>query len=226
MVIGKGLIASTFEEYKNNKQILLFASGISDSTCKEPKEFLREEKLLYKYIQKQNNKLLIYFSSCSLDDPSINSNPYHLHKKNMESLIISNAKKYIIFRAPSIIAKKGSPTLIINYLMNKILNNEPFEIWENATRNIIDIDDLYKIISYIIDNKLFQNETVNVAYPKNLTILEIVYALESTFKKKANYKLIDKGIDYEINISKIKPIFNTLQIIQPPLKTLIRKNKV
>jgi len=46
MVIGNGMIAKAFSQYKNNPKVLLFASGVSRSNEKEEASFLREKELI------------------------------------------------------------------------------------------------------------------------------------------------------------------------------------
>ena len=41
MVIGNGQIAKFFNDFKNNQDILIFASGVSNSNCTNLKEFKR-----------------------------------------------------------------------------------------------------------------------------------------------------------------------------------------
>ena len=60
MIIGAGFIAKSFEEYyKTREDIVIFASGVSDSQCSDIMEFYREEKLLSYVI----NNLLSFFIS-------------------------------------------------------------------------------------------------------------------------------------------------------------------
>ena len=58
MIIGKGLIASAFKEYRNH-ECIIFASGVSNSLEIENSQFEREEHLLRKTINlKKKNYIL------------------------------------------------------------------------------------------------------------------------------------------------------------------------
>ena len=46
MIIGNGLLAKAFIEYKNNDEIVIFASGVSNSLEEKQSEFKRETDLL------------------------------------------------------------------------------------------------------------------------------------------------------------------------------------
>ena len=88
MVIGSGMMAKVFELYQSSNEVLIFASGVSNSKAVGGDVFLREELLLKDTILKNPGKLLIYFSTCSVYDDSVNKTPYVIHKVKMENLII------------------------------------------------------------------------------------------------------------------------------------------
>ena len=226
MIVGKGLIASSFEEFKVDKSIIIFASGVSDSTQTDKNEFLREISLLKKVLEENKNRQLIYFSSCSLEDDGLKNTPYHVHKKYMEDFIKKNVDNYLIFRLPNVIGYKGSKESIINFLYNKISTDNSFKLWRYATRNIIDVEDLKNIITYIIKQKYFSNDTINIAYENNIGIIDIVNTIEEILEKKSNYSIVDKGMDLKIDNTKIMPILKELEISQPSIEFLIKKYKL
>lgn len=143
----------------------------------------------------------------------------------MESLIQRKVPNYIIFRLPNIIGFNGNSTNIINFLINKIRNNEEFVIYKNATRNIIDIEHLYQIVSYIIDNKTYRNKVINIAYGNNIRIIDIVHSIEVFLNMKSIFHIENKGIDLKINDHDVAPIIQLLDIEQPSILTLLKKYK-
>ena len=54
MIIGNGLIASIFSDIDSD-ELLIFASGVSNSTCASDNEYLRERNLLIESINKNND---------------------------------------------------------------------------------------------------------------------------------------------------------------------------
>lgn len=225
MLVGHGLIASVFSNYKDDDRVVIFASGVSNSLEIDDKEFVRERKLIEKNLKENSNKLFIYFSSCSLEDSELQNTPYHKHKKYLEQIIKEKTNNYLIFRLPNVIGKGGSKNTIINFLINKIRANQKFELWKNATRNIIDIVDVYKIVSHIIEKRIFNNITINIAYKQNNKLLDIVKAIEKILDKKALYILVNKGINLKIDNSKIQSIMIELGIVQPTIIDIIKKYK-
>lgn len=202
MIIGKGMIAKAFSKYENNMNIIIFASGVSNSTINLDVEFKREHELLLGTIAKYPNETIVYFSTCSVYDPELSKTAYVCHKRKMEKLIQKNCKKYYIFRLPQVVGITTNSTLV-NFIVNKIKNNETLTVWKNSTRNLIDVDDVFKIAQYLIENNFFINETTNIALPFSLSILNIVSIVEELSRNKAHYTIENRGGSYEIDTSKI-----------------------
>ena len=203
MIIGNGMLAKAFKIYEQNPDVVIFASGVSNSKETEISAFNREKKLLIDTIDNNQDRLLIYFSTCSIEDESQKKSFYMAHKKDMEGLIKRKFKQYYIFRLPQVVGKTNSPTLV-NFLVDAIENNQPFNIQENASRNLIDVDDVFTICDKIINEKRYINEIVNIASPFNVRVIDIVNIIENILNKKAKFKFIDQGSAQNINIDKIK----------------------
>ena len=87
MVIGNGMIANRFMNYKNDKDIIIFASGVSNSKDTIEQNFLREFKLLNQTIKDNPGNTFVYFSTCSIQDNDLASSPYVIHKKKLKNLL-------------------------------------------------------------------------------------------------------------------------------------------
>jgi len=211
MIIGKGMIAKAFSSYSNNKEVIIFASGVSNSLQNDEKEFQREKNLLLKSIKDNINCTFVYFGTCSVDDPELFSSSYVKHKKEMERIIEEKCTRYFIFRLSQVVGKSNSPTLI-NFIVDKIKNKEPFTIWKNSTRNLIDVDDVFTIADYLIENNLFINEVTNIAAPTSLSIFKIVNIVETLLDIKACYTIEERGGSYNIDTIKTLPILKNMDI--------------
>jgi len=209
MIIGDGLIASAFKDYSNNEDIIIFASGVSNSQEINQKNFIRERLMLLKVVQK--NKLLIYFSTCSLYDKSLEKTPYISHKLYMET-IVKCSKRFIIFRLPQVVGKSKNLSTLTNYLYRAISENIRFPLWQNAYRNIIDIDDIKKIADIFIKDSLAQGSTINIANPFMISMHELVKIFENLLHKKAKYDLVNKGSDFKIDTAISKSVAQKLKI--------------
>ena len=187
-------------DYSKNNDVLVFASGVSNSSEEDSAAFEREENLLKECMDKYAYKTFVYFGTCSIFDPSLAQSPYIFHKLKMEELIKSNISRYLICRTSNIVGKKGNPNTLINFLINKIEKQEVFELWANSFRNILDIDDLFEAVHSMLCDPLTEQKTIaNIYYPHFYSILEIVSLIEKHLQKKAIYKMATKGSWYTIS---------------------------
>lgn len=212
MVIGNGMLAKEFTNYIQDSNILIFASGVSNSNETSFEAFQREEKLLLDSIEKEKGKKLIYFSTCSMYDKYFKNNAYTEHKLNMEKKIQELSKNYMIFRLPQVLGLNNKYQLM-GFLYQKIKNNEEFELF-NIERNIIDIKDVKIIIDFIIKNNLFKNKIINVANKNNIKVIDLVKILEKLLGKQGNYKIIDKIGSFNIDINDIMPIIHKFELFK------------
>lgn len=206
MIIGNGLIASLFTDC-DQENIIFFASGVSNSLETKKEEFLREENLIRKTIAENPNKVFIYFSTCSIYDSSKTESQYVLHKLKMEQIITQLCYQYLILRLSNAVGNGGNPNLLINYLVRSVKNSETINVHTKATRNFIDTEDIKNIVIQLIKNKNF-NKIINIAYPENYTIIEILEILERFFQIKPTLNLVKSGSGYLIDIPDIQDYFN------------------
>jgi len=211
VIKGRGMLAKAFASYNEQRNIIIFAQGVSNSQEKDEANFKRESNILQSTLDENKEKLIVYFGTCSVDDPSSKSSPYVVHKLKMEKLVQESGLDYYIFRLPQVVGKTASPTLI-HYLSMKIRDGEVFDIWKNSARNLIDVEDCYKICSYLIDNNISKNTITNVATNSYIRILDIVKEIEGFLQRKAIYNVIDKGDAYLINITRIQPYLESCQV--------------
>jgi dTDP-4-dehydrorhamnose reductase len=212
MVIGNGMIAARFESYKTNDNIIIFASGVSNSKNTDTTAYDRELTLLQAVIENNKDKTLVYFSTCSIYDPGEKESLYVLHKIKIEELIQQKVTSYYIFRVSNLAGKSGNPNTLLNFFYHHIVNRINFDLWSNSGRNLIDTDDMFLITDYIIKQIIFQNQIINIANPHSYAVIEIVAAIESLLGIRANYISIPKGSQFSIDISLILPVIQKLNI--------------
>ena len=212
MVIGNGMVAKTFESYKTNDRFLIFASGVSNSKNINPEAYERELNLLQRSIDENQEKVLVYFSTCSVYDPGEEASRYVLHKKQIEQLIQKRQKQFYIFRVSNLVGLSGNRNTILNFYIYHILNGINFDLWTNATRNLIDVDDMYKIADEILKKDAVQNQVINIANTENYTTGEIITAIENLWNTRANYIPIPKGHPFTIDLSATRPIMKELGV--------------
>jgi nucleoside-diphosphate-sugar epimerase len=187
MIIGKGLIAKAFEKYNDDNDIIIFSSGVSNSSETKESEFEREESLLKEHLLL--NKKLIYFSTVSVIDGSLKS-PYINHKIKMEKMISDNHSNYLIFRLPIVIGNNANKITFFNSLKDKINNGEELKVF-SVGRYLIDIDDLSETLPTLIDNYSENNKTLNICFDNFSSVKEIIKRMEFYLNKNSEKVYID-----------------------------------
>ncbi|MDH1603613.1 NAD-dependent epimerase/dehydratase family protein [Empedobacter sp. GD03739] len=206
MIVGKGLIANLFTEVDLD-EVVFFASGVSNSSETRKGEFLREQNLVEDTLAKNQEKLFVYFSTCSIYDSSKYNSLYVLHKLHIEEIIKQKAKYFLILRVSNAVGIGGNPNLLMNYLYRQILNDQELVVHQQATRNLIDVEDVKNITMKYIASKDW-NKIINVAYTENFNILEIIEVFEQILNKKANKNIENKGEHYSIDIHELDYAFD------------------
>lgn len=220
MIIGNGLLARSFINF-DSEDFLIFVSGVSNSMETQASEFLREEILLRENIENHQNKTMIYFSTCSIYDSSKSRSPYVLHKLNMENIVIANCSKYLIYRVGNVIGNGGNSKTLFNFLVNKVREREQFTLFKNAKRPLIDVDD----IALYFENSKHKiiNKIVDISYPFQYSLLEIVNQIEKYFSIRANYIEVEDGDVYDIEFSDDVLIFFKNKTPEHYLSDMINK---
>ncbi len=225
MVVGNGLLANRFSSYQTDDRFLIFAAGVSNSKNRSLELFDREIKTLATYINSNQDKTIVYFSTYSIYDPGEKESAYVKHKLSIEKLVREKAKKFVLLRVSNVAGKSKNPNTVLNYLYYHIRNRINFDLWVNACRNIIDIDDVFFITAEILNQDQFLNRSVNVGSPVNYQVKQIVEIIEHFTAIKSNYTEVDKGSCFEWDLSDIKPFLDTSgnKFDQGYLQTILEK---
>lgn len=205
MVVGNGMIANAFSDFKSDKSITIFASGVSNSKELNKKSFQREISLISEFI---NLKVpFVYFSTSSIHDLSLRHSLYVNHKKNAEQFVSQSFEKYWIFRLPNVIGRTSNPHTMTNFFFNSITNHQELKIQSMAHRYFIDVDDVYKTLKKVICNNELDSGVYDLFYPRAFSVLELVHLMEVIVNRKAVYSVVDSNANlYNINVSsQLKP---------------------
>lgn len=145
MIIGKGDIGTALKEARRpaDESYIFFASGISNSKEDRESEYQREIKLL---MEQDRYKHIVYFSSLAIFYAKTR---YTKHKLGIEELIKKNFHHYTIIRLGNI-TWGNNPHTIINFLKNKIKNNELYSI-KDEYRYLVWLEEFLHWIDLIPD---------------------------------------------------------------------------
>lgn len=204
VIVGSGVIARAFRNRTTDlPSVCVYAAGVSNSGCTDAREFDRErERLSATMTQFESHRLLLYFSTCSINDPAAQNSAYVLHKRAMEELV-AQRPRHLILRLPQLAGRTPNPHTLLNYLHARIVRSERFSVFRGAERNIIDVDDVASIVSELVREGACA-ETINVACTHNIAILDIVRCIEDVVGHAAVFDIIDACAGYAIDTSRIR----------------------
>ncbi|HEX4984471.1 MAG TPA: hypothetical protein VFV71_00235 [Burkholderiales bacterium] len=224
MVVGDGMMARAFARYAQDAGTLVFASGVSDSLETDPLAFARERSLLEAARAGHPDALLVYFSTCSVEDPDRKDTPYVKHKLAMEDAIAQMPGEWLVFRLPLVIGSGHRGATLAQFLYARISAEEKFQVWANATRYPVDVDDVVRIASVFIGNRRKVNRCINIAL-RSFPVLEFVRVMQDIVGKPARYELLDKGAHYEISCPELRelPATSVLDYSGAYLERVLRK---
>jgi len=186
-VHGNGLMASAMRAATGVRGAV-FAAGISNSLEKDEAKYTREERELSEFVRCHSAERIIYFSSFVA---AAGETRYALHKRKMESVISQGASDFLILRLPQVVGPTQNKTLI-SYLVQAARTGETIVIHQRAFRSLVDIDDIGRIISLLIEKNVTR-EVLAAGPPNPLPILEIVEKIETVLGVRINRWLVDDG---------------------------------
>jgi hypothetical protein len=159
MIIGNGSIASVLED---KEDIVFFASGVSNSSCTDEKEYEREFNLL-KTVPTDNH--VVYFSNLGI---YYKQDRYTQHKREIEEYIRNNYKSYTIARI-EVCEWVKTPYTILNFFKTQLSQGIEPTI-QDTTRYVLSLKEFLYWIRMIQSG--VRNE-MNILGRK-LTIAQIV----------------------------------------------------
>jgi len=212
MVVGSGMLAKAFSSYIKNENVVIYASGVSNSSENSDENFQREIGLLESCIQENKHSLIVYFSTCSVNDDSLKETKYVQHKKFIEEYIQNNTQKFIIFRLPIVIGYAKNNSTLFNFLKEKLSSNQDVFIQKNAYRYLVDIEDVSYVLSKIIDSKEFLNCIIDVSFSKKISVLEISKIIKKELQSNSKINIVDGGGSYYVNDSQLNGFISNKKI--------------
>jgi hypothetical protein len=159
MIIGKGSVASVLED---RDDLVFFASGVSNSSCIDEKEYEREFNLLKTV---PTDKHVVYFSNLGI---YYKQDRYTQHKRDVEEYIRNNYTSYTIVRI-EVCEWVKTPNTILNVFKRQLAEGIEPKI-QDTTRYVLSLDEFLYWVRMIQSG--VRNE-MNVLGRK-LTIAQIV----------------------------------------------------
>lgn len=193
MVVGHGLLGTAFlPRYGGDPGVVVFASGVANSSESDPRAFARERELLQRTRRGAPEAKLVYFSTCSVDDPERRDTPYAVHKRAMEDLV-REAPRHLVVRLPQVVGRTTNPHTLTNALCNAILEGGLVTVWQFAERNLLDVDDVVAIVGALLDDDGLGSGTVVVAGPETVPVPTLVALFEKVLGRRARTLVEPRG---------------------------------
>ena len=225
MVVGNGMIAKSFSAYINREDVVIYASGVSNSAEDSEDKFQREIDLIKTCIEKYVNCLMVYFRTCSVSDESLIDTKYVQHKIFIEDYIKKHASSFIIFRLPIVIGKTDNKFTLFNFFQKKLSTNQELFIQKNAYRYLVDVDDVSNVLSQIIESKNFLNSTIEVTFSESISVLEMANVMKKAICSDSKINLVNGGGSYVVDNSLVEKFIyiNKIDIPKEYNKEVLKK---
>ena len=172
-IIGNGMIAKSFKNF-NLANTCIFASGVADSTETDLLLYKKEFELLKRTINQFPQFRFVYFSTLSIF--KFEYNEYVKHKLFIENYIENNLDNYLILRLPNIIGQTKNQNQLLPFLFQKISSNSEIDVKDNTYRDLIDVEDLPKIIKFLIEKNIVGK--INISLNNKITVTDIIDVLK------------------------------------------------
>lgn len=197
MVIGTGLVARAFSTLDGDNGVNVFASGVSNSGELRASAFQRELNLLEGWLGRPGR--LIYFSTCSLFDPTQQDSPYILHKKRLEEQVRLAHGDHLIIRLPNLVGRSNNPHTLINFMRDHILHGEPIDLYMGACRYLLGVDEMVAEVLPLIKDPLLKERTLNVCPEDPVTLPRLITLMEGVLNRVAVVRPLDRGSCYKVD---------------------------
>jgi hypothetical protein len=172
-IIGNGMIAKSFKNF-NLANTCIFASGVADSTETDLLLYKKEFELLKKTINQFPQFKFVYFSTLSIF--KFEYNEYVKYKLFIENYIENNLDNYLILRLPNIVGQTKNQNQLLPFLFQKISSNSEINVKDNTYRDLIDVEDLPKIVKFLIEKNIVGK--INISLNNKITVTDIIDTLK------------------------------------------------
>lgn len=209
MIVGNGLLARAFRSrYAEDKTVIVFASGVSNSLETRETEFARESELLQRALA--SGARTIYFGSCGVAGGEASFTPYMRHKQEMETRVLESGRG-LSLRLPQVVGHANNPNTLTNFIRSRVGSGEHFMGWSNAERSLMDIDDIVPIAAALIDRGA-SGRAIAIAPASVVTMPQLVGMFEQILGKKANVTWVSRGEPMRIDAREALAVANELGI--------------
>ncbi len=217
-IIGRGMIARSFAPYRDQlEDVVIFASGVSDSGENDPAAYARECDLLIDHLQQsiRDGLRIVYFSSGGtiygsndgLRDEQMPLYPHTQYGRQQllcEALIRNSGARYLIIRLANLIGPDQNRSQLIPALVAQALAGKA-NLYKHATRDLLDITDFALIVIALLETLPPDgNDTIMVASGISLPVTELFATIQAELRTDARIQYHDRGDIQRFSIEKLR----------------------
>jgi nucleoside-diphosphate-sugar epimerase len=203
-ILGTGMMAHGFAAHASElERAIVFARGVSDSSCADGSQFARERAALQEALAgaRSSGRTLVYFSTGKVygdarqpraeDAPMRPISPYAAHKAACETEIRDSGVVHLILRLPNVVGPGQNSAQLVPALHNQALAGR-VRLLRDAERDILHIDDVAGATVRLIEAGT-SHETVNVASGHSVPVTEIYRELATLLRLDAKADVVPGG---------------------------------
>ena len=221
MIKGNGILATAIRTSGiDHEGCCILAAGVSNSKEDRPSAFDREAALIQSV---DKNLMLVYFSTVSIYDPEKKDSPYVQHKLKMEALIKTSFPNHLILRLPIVVSAANNPNQLFGYVRSKLMNKEPLTIFRHASRYLLDIRDVPKLVEGVLARMRSQNSnqlTLDVVLGPAVNLSDLAEEIRLKLPEQP-FLWRDAGRGYEVDASELQEWVEDLELISKDPKQVI-----
>lgn len=213
MVLGTGLMASVFAAFSDDDHFRVIAAGVSNSGERSRSAFLREQNMIE--AMDPEGGCVVYLSTCSIFDPTLERSAYVEHKRRMEDLVLSRFHDRIVLRLPNILGRSANPNTLLNYFRDRILARALLEVQMEACRYVMDRRDLSRAVPWLLAATELRGRAVNVCYDEPVPVPQLLKVLEMVLGMQGVTQPVRKGACYHIENLEFRALLSAYGVAQP-----------
>lgn len=202
IIVGNGLVGGACRRLGAERlKGVFFASGVSDSSCVDAKQFMRERSLLEHCLQRYQKLPFVYFSSASVYDESIKRNSAYVHHKLQMERLVSGRPPFLICRVTQLIGKSSNRQTIFSHFHDSIVNRKHVRVQRSARRNFIDVDDMVRMMLEAFRAGEDRNQAVDIGSLRYDSPKRLLELLGARLGIEPIFDVVDGGGSFDINPS-------------------------
>lgn len=218
-IVGNGFLAKNLRSIAaKHEDTVVLAAGVSSAGGTSTAEFAREASLLDEVARDcvLTGRRLVFFSTAATgmyglttgpgreDEPVTPCTPYGLHKLALEERLRAGGTEYLVLRLGHLVGPDQPPHQLVPALVNQ-LRAGSVRVYRHATRDLIDVDDVVRIIDHLLTKGL-RRDTINVASGEAVPVERIIDHLERRLGLTARREYTDAGGHHVISTAKLRTL--------------------